>query len=229
MEILLIRHAQPAWVVDGIGVNDPGLTELGHDQARLVAGRLGEDATIDELHVSTARRAQETAAPIAEVVAPRAETHEWLHEIRMPAAWDGSPADEIGARMRDARWRSRDAWWNGFDEGGESFRDFHQRIVRGLEAALADRGIVRHPDDPEHLWQVPDDDRRIVVVAHAGTNSVLLGHLLGLEPQPWEWERFASSHASVTVLRTFRISLGHIFSLRRFSDVSHLAPDQVSY
>jgi broad specificity phosphatase PhoE len=43
--------------------------------------------------------------------------------------------------------------------------------------------------------------RRLLLVAHAGTNSVVLGHLLGLSPEPWEWERFASAHASITVLR----------------------------
>jgi hypothetical protein len=66
------------------------------------------------------------------------------------------------------------------------------------------------------------------MVAHAGTNSVILGRLLGLEPQPWEWERFASDHASVTVLRSTRIGGGHIFSLQTFSDVSHLPPGLVN-
>jgi broad specificity phosphatase PhoE len=66
------------------------------------------------------------------------------------------------------------------------------------------------------------------LVAHAGTNSVVLGRLLGLEPEPWEWERFASDHTSLTVLRSVPIGGGHIFSLQRFSDVSHLPPDLVT-
>jgi broad specificity phosphatase PhoE len=66
------------------------------------------------------------------------------------------------------------------------------------------------------------------MVAHAGTNSLVLGALLGLEPEPWEWERFASDHASVTLLRTTAIAGGHIFGLQRFSDVEHLPDDLVT-
>ena len=75
---------------------------------------------------------------------------------------------------------------------------------------------------------MPTDAPRLLLIAHAGTNSVVLGHLLGLEPQPWEWERFASNHASLTVLRSTPIGGGYIFSLQSFSDVSHLAPELVT-
>ena len=37
MEIVLIRHAQPDWEPDGRAVDDPGLTRLGRDQAKLTA------------------------------------------------------------------------------------------------------------------------------------------------------------------------------------------------
>ncbi len=52
-----------------------------------------------------------------------------------------------------------------------------------------------------------------------------LGYLLGIPPVPWEWERFVSYHASVSVVRPLAISGGHAFSLFRFSDVGHLPPD----
>ncbi len=212
---------------DDHAVNDPGLTELGHEQARRTAARLARAGPLDELLVSTARRSQHTAAPIIDAVEPPPVSEDWLHEIRRPDEWDDTPAREIGRILREARGRPRDEWWDGA-LGGESFRDFHQRVTDGVEDALAQRGVVRHPEDPEHLWVVPEDTGRIVVVAHAGTNSVLLGHLLGLPPQPWEWERFSSAHASVTVLTSVRISIGHIFSLQYFSDVSHLDADQVT-
>ncbi|NIR40232.1 MAG: histidine phosphatase family protein, partial [Actinobacteria bacterium] len=41
MEIVLVRHAEPAWVSDGRTVADPGLTPLGTAQARAAAIRLG--------------------------------------------------------------------------------------------------------------------------------------------------------------------------------------------
>ncbi len=64
-----------------------------------------------------------------------------------------------------------------------------------------------------------------MVVAHAGTDAVCLGHLLGIEPVPWEWERFVSFHASVSVVRTMPIAGAQSFSLFRFSDTGHLPPE----
>lgn len=239
MELILVRHAQPAWVDDGRAVNDPGLTELGHRQAAAAAERLSRDEhAFDEVLVSTAQRAQETCDPIAAAVDPAPDTHDWLHEIRRPDHWDGSPIENLRELWIANRRAGREQRWGSLD-GGEATRDFYDRVTGGLDAALAERGVRRHPDDPDHLWEVadaqPNDDgfafaptRRIIVVAHAGTNSVILSHLLGVDPQPWEWDRFWSQHASVSRLHTTPVANGHIFSLRAFSDTSHLAPADVT-
>jgi broad specificity phosphatase PhoE len=228
MRLLLVRHGQPRWSMDGAAINDPGLTELGADQARAAAERLQMEPDLTELVVSPARRSQETAAPIAERCRLPVVTDDWLHEIRLPAAWDGTPAEEVGRVLTEARTRPASDWWDGLP-GGESFGDFHERVTNGLDATLRRWGVTRHGADPDNLWSLPDDSpRTIVVVAHAGTNSLVLGHLLGLQPTPWEWERFASDHASVTELRTTPIAGGHIFSLQSFSDTRHLGPTQIS-
>lgn len=228
MEIVLVRHGQPAWIgPDGGAVNDPGLTELGRYQARAVAERLRSLPGPTALLTSSARRARETAEPVAEATGLEPTVESWIHEIRFPDAWDGTPAEEVGRLLRDSRWRTREQWWQGV-EGGESFGDFHLRVTEGLERTLSSYGVTRDPEDPDHLWAVPDDVPRLLLVAHAGTNSVVLGHLLGLRPMPWEWERFASNHASVTVLDTTHIATGSIWSLQLFSGVAHLAPDRVS-
>ena len=226
MELVLVRHGQPAWTRDRSAQVDPELTDLGHRQALLTAERLAA-TRFDRLLVSTATRAQQTAAPIrAQLDGVAAEDREWLHEIRSPGAWQGTPVEEIGRVLREARIRPRADWWDGLP-GGESFRDFHARVTSGLEAELAALGVDHDPSSG--LWRVPEEDqRRLLMVAHAGTNSVVLGRLLGLEPEPWEWERFASDHTSLTLLRSVPIGGGHIFSLQRFSDVSHLPPDLVT-
>lgn len=224
MELLLIRHAQPAWVrEDGSADNDPGLTEVGRRQAEIVGQRLAglhyDGPT--ELLVSTAQRSRETAEPIAEAMGVTPSYHEWIHEIRLPASWEGTPAEEIGRRLRENRDRPWKEWWHGIDETSESVHEFHDRVTAGLDGALSERGVTRHPDDPQHLWSVRDEPLRLIVIAHAGTNSVVLSHLLGIEPQPWEWERFASNHASLTILDTTRIAGGSIWSLQLFSGVAH--------
>lgn len=228
MELILVRHAQPQWAQRNAAVVDPGLTDLGDRQASALAVRARRWDDVDELIVSTARRSQETSRPLAEALGLPPSTQEWLHEIRMPPSWEGTPSEEVGRVLQASRSRPLDDWWDGLPEG-ESFRDFHHRVCSGLGAALAERGVTRHNDDPTRLWHVVDEHQRIVIVAHAGTNSVILGYLLGLDPMPWEWERFASDHASITVLMTSPISSGWIWSLQRFSDVGHLAPDDVSF
>jgi broad specificity phosphatase PhoE len=224
MELLLVRHAQPEWDRDEVSSVDPGLTRRGREQADLLAGRLQHEA-FDLLLVSTARRAQETARPVRDRIngIPDAD-RAWMHEIRMPEHWDGTPADEVNRALNEARTRPRDLWWEGMP-GGESFRDFHARVTIGLGAELEEHGVTKRRDG---LWDVPRDAPTMTMIAHAGTNSVVLGHLLGLEPEPWEWERFASDHASVTRLRSIRIGGAHIFSLQNFSDVSHLPPPMVT-
>ncbi len=225
MELILIRHAQPEWSRDGRSQVDPGLTDLGRDQAALTAKRLAAEA-FDAVLVSTATRSQETAEPaLPRLGGVRREDRQWLHEIRMPGTWEGTPSEEVDRAFRDARGRPRMEWWNGMP-GGESFRDFHARVTIGLEAELAELDV--HLDPDIGLWEVPRDAPRLLMVAHAGTNSVVLGHLLGLDPQPWEWERFSSNHASLTVLRSTPIGGAHIFSLQSFSDVAHLPADMVT-
>lgn len=225
MEIVLVRHAQPRWSANGRAQVDPGLTELGARQAALVAERLSS-WSFDRILVSTATRSQETAAPIrAALRHVPTEDRDWLHEIRSPSTWQGTPAEEVGRVLEEARERPRDAWWDGLPDG-ESFIDFHERVTAGLQMELQEVGVERTDD---RLWRVPATaPDRLLMVAHAGTNSVVLGFLLGLQPEPWEWERFASNHASVTVLRTTPIAGHHIFSLQSFSDVSHLEPDELT-
>jgi broad specificity phosphatase PhoE len=224
MELVLVRHAQPEWTRDRTAQVDPGLTDVGRRQADLAAERLASEV-FDRILVSTATRARETAAPVLDLTSSTpADERAWLHEIQMPAAWEGTPSEEVGRVLAHARGRPRDEWWDGLP-GGESFRDFHARVTRGLVEELAVLGVHR---DAAGLWHVPEDAPRLLLVAHAGTNSVVLGHLLGLDPEPWEWERFASDHASLTVLRSTPIASGNIFSLQRFSDVAHLPPELVT-
>ena len=99
------------------------------------------------------------------------------------------------------------------------------RVFDGFMGWIAPAMIVRRGD---RLWEVPAGVPDLLLIAHAGTNSVVVGHLLGLEPEPWEWERFASDHASVTRLRSTPIAGAHIFSLQGFSDVGHLPPPLVT-
>lgn len=221
MEIVFVRHAQPAWDRDGLAVVDPDLTELGRRQADLL-GAAFEGLAVDEVLVSPLRRAQQTAEPIVEQLGIEPTTLDWLAEISAPA-WEGTPSEEVERMFRENRDRSVDELWDGLP-GGESFRDFHQRITTGLEGLLEERGAAPTAEFPPQ-WRFSTDERRIVVVAHAGTNATAIGWLLGVAPVPWEWERFTLRHASLSTLAPLAIGGATAYSLVRLSDVAHLPVD----
>jgi broad specificity phosphatase PhoE len=225
MDLYLVRHGQPDWTPGRIARNNPVLTDLGHAQAERVAQWLSTLDDVDRLWVSSLTRAMETSEPIIRSLSPDREVHDWLQEIGNPPQWEGSPGEEIDRWFEKANLRSIEELWEGLGPGGESFLDFHTRVGDGVVETLASCGIRPMDTGGPRLWSVDDPTKRVVVVAHAGTNAVILGHLLGLEPVPWEWERFRQPHTGVSRLTMIRIAEGWAFSLRQLGGVSHLDPD----
>ena len=217
MELVLVRHGQPEWVHDGRNVDDPVLTDVGHRQAACAAEALRAER-FDRVLVSPLVRARQTAAPIEAALGVHAEVADWLAEIRNPE-WEGTDHDTERI-FADARMRPAEQLWDGLP-GGESFRHFHDRVVAGLTGLLADVG-VRSATGALPLWTVEDPAKRLLVVAHAGTNSVILTHLLGVQPVPWEWERFVLHHGSISQAMPLAMAHGWSFSLLRLSDTRHL-------
>lgn len=227
MELVFVRHGQPAWSVDGLSQVDPELTDLGWEQARRVGKRLAaEPAGVAEILVSPAIRAQQTAEPLVTTTGLRPTTVPDITEIRMPD-WTGRLEEEVQRIFADSRSRPPEEWWDGLGDG-ESFRAFHDRVTGAIRRLLSDRSIHPDPSGHPHLWQVEADPHRIVFVAHGGTNAVALGWLLGLEPTPWEWERFILGHASIARVRAIPLAGGHVFSLRAFNDQEHLTREMRS-
>ena len=84
----------------------------------------------------------------------------------------------------------------------------------GCGRCSTDLSVVPNEAEPG-LWDVGvDAPERIVVVAHGGTNSTIVASLLGVEPEPWEWERFSMGHASAAVLTTTPVAGANLWSLR---------------
>lgn len=224
MELIFVRHGQPAWNVDGLSQVNPGLTLLGQQQARRVAERLAaESPGISEIIVSPALRAQQTALPLVELTGLTPTTVAGITEIQMPD-WTGTPEEEVQRIFEESRSRPPEQWWDGLGDG-EPFRDFHDRITTTMSTILTERSVRPDPSRQPHLWRVEADPQRIAVVAHGGTNAVALGWLLGLDPTPWEWERFVLGHASIARVHAISLAGAHVFSLRAFNDQEHLPED----
>ena len=80
-------------------------------------------------------------------------------------------------------------------------------------------GIHSRLSEEFTVWSAPARGRalRIAVVAHGGTNSVVLTHLLGIPPVPWEWLRFETVLSAVSIVALRGISDdSYVWSLQRF-------------
>ncbi len=222
IELVLVRHAQPDWEPGGRAVDEPALTALGRAQAERLAAFFAEER-FDALYTSPLRRARETVSPLAHRLGIEPQVQRWLAEITLPPL-EGLPTEEVERFFKMARARDLEQWWDGFLPKGESFRQFHERVTGGIESLLlADPRLRIHEDGGHRLWQIPQESQRILLVAHAGTHAVLVSHLLGIEPVPWEAERFVLGWAGVAILRPVRIAEGAVWSLPSFNDRRHLA------
>ena len=221
IEIVLARHAEPDWEPGGRAVNEPCLTSLGRDQAKAIA-RAFRGERFDAFYSSPLLRARETAAPIADELGREPRVESWLAEVGLPSL-EGRTTAEIELFFRQVLTRDLGQWWDGIP-GGESFRQFYERVSAGIEGLLVgDHRLRIHGKRPERLWTIPEEDRRILIVAHEGSNAVMLSHLLGIDPVPWAWMRFSSGFAGVSRVLTKPVAKGHVWVMAEFNRLHHLA------
>jgi broad specificity phosphatase PhoE len=142
MRLLLIRHAQTIDNVTGsLGsiLPGPGLTELGQQQAEAIPAALaGED--IAAIYVSTMRRTQETAVPLAAKLGMDAQIIAGIQEISAGDLEGNSDKDSVRTYMGTIF-----AWWQDFNArfpGGEDGNEFYARFTGAIDA-LAEK----HGDD----------------------------------------------------------------------------------
>ena len=113
--------------------------------------------------------------------------------------------------------------WDG-SPGVEPFAHFRDRVCQAFEELLSrHHQVERFEEGRQPLWRAPSEGPRLLIVAHEGTNAVLLAHLLGIDPVPWEWLRFSSSWAGITKLKSWHFPEGAIFTLDYFNRTHHLA------
>ena len=228
MELVIIRHAQPEWVKDGLSVDNPPLTDLGFRQAEAVAKEIANEH-FDEVLVSPLLRTRQTATPILDVLGKPLVIEPWLEEIRNPI-WHGTPQEKAEAAWSAEKSKASHERWSGV-EGGEAVSDFVARINDGISGFLASRGIVRASSDLP-VWETNDqfdDNRKIALICHAGTGSVSLWHMLVFPVTPWEWERLVIGLATINRISTLKLADGITFGLTQLSGNHHLEPGMRTY
>lgn len=157
-QLLLIRHAQPERVEGVVEGADPGLTDLGRRQANAMARWLA-DEDIVAVHSSTARRAIETAEPLAGTHGHIIETHEELLE------YDWGHHDYVPFETMRAERHPRLEMW--------------REILRTPIAELEDVQVfIKRVSDAIHEIIADHHHGTIAVVCHGGVINAFAADLL---------------------------------------------------
>lgn len=132
--LVFIRHADSVHKVKGV-VGGPlgcqGLTDLGQQQARGLAGRLANELAAAgpvAVYSSVLRRAVETASPIAAALGVSAAEDCGLCTWHMPPQFDGLPI----ARVQADHAVAGGGVFRPFEEGNESWAELVVRVSRSI-------------------------------------------------------------------------------------------------
>jgi 2,3-bisphosphoglycerate-dependent phosphoglycerate mutase len=201
LDLLLIRHGQSQNYVDGTafplvdGHGDPPLSELGHEQARLIAARLAT-TKLSAIYVTTLCRTAQTAAPLAESLRldPRVEPD--LREVHL-GEWEGGLYRKMVTDLHPTAVRvfAEERW--DVIPGAESSEALADRITAAI-GRLADR----------HRGE------RIAAFTHGGVIGKIMSMATGSRPFAF----IGADNASISRI----VIAGDRWLVRGFNDTSHL-------
>ena len=180
--VLLCRHGQTGFnaALRFQGQLDEPLSDLGREQAKLLASRLA-DEQVDIAYTSDLSRAHETAVLALAGRDLDLRTDPRLREIAF-GRWEGLTyaeikdlyPDEVAARERDRV--------NYAMLGGESLAGLGERVKAFLDDVL-----------PSHAGQ------SVLIIAHGGTVNALISSLLNIPLTSW-W-RLRNHNANLSIIR----------------------------
>lgn len=159
MQLYLVRHGESTEnKANAHNKGDSILTELGHDQAKLVAKKLSTLLHINGFYSSTLPRAKQTAEHIAEYIAKEPEYLNELVEIRRPTELVGKSYDDpFVKQVKRLMWdHAEDAHYHFSDE--ENFFEFTLRCKKALQYFLE-----------KHI-----SDETVVAVTHGYTMRMMV-------------------------------------------------------
>lgn len=170
MTIYMIRHGQAAAGVENL---DPGLSEPGHEQARVTAAAL-KDLHAGAVIVSPLRRTRETADPIAVLLGLEPQIRDEVAEVFDPSSPAETRRAMIGPFMA-GRWSEQSA-----DLQAWRARALEAVLEIGLEWSSRDRDVVivsHYVAICAAIGGATGDDRVIPVpIANCSITTIEAGH-----------------------------------------------------
>jgi probable phosphoglycerate mutase len=227
MRLLIIRHGDPNYAIDG-------LTEKGQREAELLADCLCREP-IAAIYCSTLGRAKLTIQPTLDRLGRTATYCPWLREfdycgVTLPyerpqtLSWDQLPRymNEHPELYSPTAWREHPVW----RESGVPAA--YDEVCASFDAVLEAHGLKRC--GTQYEVTAPSHDT-LVFVCHYGVSCVLLSHLMNCSPFSL-WQHACAAPTSVTTFYTEEREEGTA-SLRcgGLGDTSHLyaAGEPVSF
>ena len=200
-ELVLVRHGVTSWNTEGRiqGQGGAGLSDDGHEQARLTATWLEETFPHARYYSSDLQRCRETIAPLVERSGIDVEFREELRE-RHFGEWTSHTHAEV-----EERWPELWAAWRRGEEiaaqiGGETSAELTKRVCGFVDEVVSEL----------------DSDGTAVLVTHGGPIWNGVHELVGLP----RGSLGGVGNASITVLHDY----GHAVQLALWNQVGHLPP-----
>lgn len=136
MDLYVVRHGQTWANIERryLGSLDPGLTELGRQQAQALAAHL--PATVEVLVTSPLLRARQTAEYLSRALNLPIEIIDAFRE-RNVGVFEGLTQAEAKAQYPHLWAQNITRQWDAGPDGGESIRDVVTRVREGLQTLLA--------------------------------------------------------------------------------------------
>lgn len=217
MKLLIVRHGDPNYAIDG-------LTEKGQREAQLLADRLCKEP-ITALYCSPLGRAKLTAEPTRQRLGLEAHDCDWLREfesghITVPhRGSEGHCWDLLPAFMSENPTLFSDRWREHPMIAAGNAAEAYDAVCAAFDAVLAQHGYRRCGVN----YTVERANHEVLLfVCHYGVSCVLLSHLMNCSPYSL-WQNACTLPTSVTTFCTEERRQG-VASLRclGLGDVSHL-------
>lgn len=218
MRLLIIRHGDPDYAIDG-------LTEKGKIEAELLKEKLVKE-NINKVYCSVLGRAMKTIEPTLKAKNITATYCDWLREfdyskITVPylenkkIAWDLLPsfANNYPDLFNAGSWMNVD-----FIKNSDVYESY-KNVCNEFDKVLAEHGYTR---DKLNYKVTNSNHDTLVFTCHYGLISVLLSHLMNCSPYTI-WQHAFTPPSSVTTFFTEEREDGFAsFRASGIGDISHL-------
>ena len=157
--VYLLRHAHIGREESFVGHSDIPLSSRGVKESQEWAQQM-KDLEVDALYCSDLLRATQTARPLRDRLTLEPQLNAGLRERNM-GDWEGLSWEEVTQRYP----QDSDDYlsnWAGAIPGGESLSQMKLRVLETWKEIWS------------HSWS------RAMIIAHGGTNRILLAHFLGI-------------------------------------------------